>query len=144
LVLSKDAQAKFEKFVLQKGLRHTRPREKVLEIFWGTERHVSVQDLYDLVRKKYPGIGYATVSRTLKLLTEAGICRIVDLGDGMQRFEHEFGHEHHDHLICTHCGRFVEIYSSKLEKLQDQLVQKHGFVQEHHKLDIFGLCPKCQ
>lgn len=135
---------KFEQFLAQKNLRHTGQRQQILDIFLTKERHVTVQELYDLVRKKHKGIGYATVARTVKLLTESGICRQVDFGDGVQRFEHKYGHEHHDHLICLKCGRFVEIYSKKLEKLQAGLVKKHHYVQENHKLDIFGLCPQCQ
>ena len=68
----------------------------------------------------------------------------MDLGDGLQRFEHKWGHEHHDHLICTKCGRFVEILSPELEELQEKLVETHGYTQEYHKLDIFGICPECQ
>jgi len=74
----------------------------------------------------------------------AGLCRTVDFGDGTQRFEHEYGHQHHDHLICIECGRFVEIYSPKLEKIQAEMVEKHGYEQISHKLQIFGLCPKCR
>ena len=133
----------FEHFVQQKGLRHTDQRRSILDVFLSTERHVTVQELYDLVRKQHKGIGYATVARTIKLINESDLCRVVDFGDGIQRFEHKYGHEHHDHLICVLCGRFVEIYSGKLEKLQEQLVKKHGFSQEYHKLDIFGICPKC-
>ncbi len=139
-----NAKDKFEQFLAQKNLRHTGQRQQILDIFLTKERHVTVQELYDLVRKKHKGIGYATVARTVKLLTESGVCRQVDFGDGVQRFEHKYGHEHHDHLICLKCGRFVEIYSKKLEKLQAGLVKKYHYVQEHHKLDIFGLCPQCQ
>lgn len=139
-----DAKDKFERFVLEKGLRHTAQRQKILGVFLSMERHLTVQELYDRVRKKHKGIGYATVARTVKLMSGAGICRAVDFGDGVQRFEHKFGHEHHDHLICRKCGRFVEIYSRKLESLQQELVIKHGYIQEHHKLDIFGVCPRCQ
>ena len=138
-----DALEKFEGFVDRKGLRHTVQRRLVAEVFLCTERHVTVQQLYDLVRKKHRGIGYATVARTMNLMREAGICRQVDFGDGAQHFEHKYGHEHHDHLICLKCGRFVEVFSEKLEKLQDQIVKKHGYTQEYHKLDIFGLCPRC-
>ncbi|MFQ6034509.1 MAG: Fur family transcriptional regulator [Sedimentisphaerales bacterium] len=138
-----DAKGKFERFVAEKGLRHTAQRQQIVKIFLSTERHMTVQELYDLVRKKHKGIGYATVARTVKLMRESGICRQVDFGDGTQRFEHKYGHEHHDHLICIKCGKFVEIYSKKLEKLQEELVKKHGYVQEYHKLDIFGMCPGC-
>lgn len=138
-----DAKQKFEQFVARKGLRHTEQREKVLDVFLATERHVTVQELYDLVRNKHKGIGYATVARTMKLICESGLCRQVDFGDGALRYEHKYDHEHHDHLICAKCGKFEEIYSPKLEKIQRELVKKHGYVQESHKLDIFGLCPEC-
>ena len=138
-----DAKQKFEQFVARKGLRHTEQREKVLDVFLATERHVTVQELYDLVRNKHKGIGYATVARTMKPICESGLCRQVDFGDGALRYEHKYGHEHHDHLICIKCGKFEEIYSPKLEKIQRELVKKHGYVQESHKLDIFGLCPEC-
>ena len=138
-----DAKAIFEQFAARKGLRHTEQRNQLLEVFLATEKHVSVQELYNLVRKKYSGIGYATVSRTMKLMLEAGLCREVDFGDGSLRYEHKYGHEHHDHLICLKCGKFKEIFSPKLESIQNELVKKYGYVQEKHKLDIFGLCPEC-
>ena len=139
-----NARQIFIQFVEKKGLRHTQQREQILEIVLKSERHLSTQDLYDLMRKKYPYIGYATVARTLKLLDESGVCRRVDLGDNIVRYEHQFGHDHHDHLICLQCGSFVEIASEALEKLQNKLVKKHGYIQKNHKLDIFGICPKCQ
>ena len=138
-----DAKAKFAQFVVHHGFRHTDQRDQVLGVFLGTEKHVTVQELYDLVRKKDKGIGYATVARTVKLMCDSGICRQVDFGDGSQRYEHKYGHEHHDHLICLKCGKFEEIYSPKLERIQNELVKKHGYIQENHKLDIFGLCPRC-
>lgn len=81
--------------------------------------------------------GYATVAGTVKLMCESGICRQVDFGDGSLRYEHKYGHEHHDHLICLKCGKFEEIHSPKLEKVQNELVKKYGYVQENHKLDIY-------
>ncbi len=138
-----DTKAKFDQFLRQKGLRRTKQRDEIVNIFLRTERHLSTQALFDIVRKKYKDVDYATVARTLKLLAESGLCRVVDFGDGVQRFEHKYGHEHHDHLICTKCGKFVEIYSKKLEKLQKALVRRHGYIQKYHKLDIFGICPRC-
>jgi Fur family ferric uptake transcriptional regulator len=138
-----DAKVKFNQFLIKKGLRQTKQRDEIVNVFLKMERHLSTQELFDIVRKKDKNIGYATVARTFKLLEESGLCRVVDFGDGVQRFEHKYGHEHHDHLICTKCGKFVEIYNKKLERIQEELVRKHGYTQEYHKLDIFGLCPQC-
>jgi Fur family ferric uptake transcriptional regulator len=138
-----DAKAKFDRFLRQKGLRRTKQRDELVDVFLRTEKHLSTQELFDIVRRKSKDVGYATVARTLKLLAECGLCRIVDFGDGVQRFEHKYGHEHHDHLICLKCGGFVEIYSKRLEKLQSEIVKKHGYAQEYHKLDIFGICLRC-
>lgn len=139
-----DATGRFEEFLEKKGLRHTAQRQQILKVFLATEQHVTVEQLYNLVKDKYKDTGYATVARTMKLLNESGIGRAVDFGDGMQRFEHKYGHGHHDHLICIECGKFVEIFSDKLEQLQDELVRKHKYAQKYHKLDIFGICPQCQ
>lgn len=138
-----DAKTKFKRFVALQGLRHTEQRDHIIDVFLTAEKHLTTQQLHDLVRKKHKSIGYATIARTVKLMCESGICRQVDFGDAALRYEHKFGHEHHDHLICLKCGRFQEIFSPKLEKIQDELVKKYGYVQENHKLDIFGLCPRC-
>ena len=138
-----DARQNFEQFVANKGLRRTGQRTKVLGVFLATEKHVTVQELHDLVRRKHKGIGYATVARTVKLMCESGLCRQVDFGDGALRYEHKYDHEHHDHLICVKCGKFEEIYSPKLERLQHELVRQYDYIQQSHKLDIFGLCPQC-
>ena len=139
-----EAIGKFNRFLKQKGLRQTKQRDELVNVFLRTEKHLSTQELFDIARKKNRELGYATVARTLKLLAESGLCRVVDFGDGIHRYEHKYGHEHHDHLICTNCGKFVEIYSKKLEQLQEELVRKHGYTHEYHKLDIFGKCSTCR
>jgi len=139
-----EAEERFEQYLRSRELRSSVPRSKVVRIFLRTERHVSTGDLFEIVHKKHKEIGYATVARTLKLLEDAGLCRQVDFGDGTVRYEHAYKHVHHDHLVCTKCGGFVEIYSNKLEKLQDEMVKKHGYVQETHRLNIFGVCSKCK
>ncbi len=131
------------KFIKEKGLRHTPQREDVLKVFLASEKHVSADELHKLVRKKHPTIGYTTVYRTLKLLAEAGLCDETDFGDGIARFEHKYGHEHHDHLVCIKCGRYIEVAKPEIEKLQDELTRESGFTPLRHKLQIFGVCSEC-
>jgi len=134
----------FEDFIELKGLRRTAQREKILNKFLSTEKHVSAQELYKIVRKQDKGIGYTTVYRTMKLLSESGLCGEIDFGDGVLRYEHKYAHEHHDHLICRKCGRFIEVMNPNIEKLQVAMANMHGFTPERHKLEIFGICKRCR
>lgn len=142
--LMSEARARFGDFLAEKGLRMTPQRGLILEVFLRSERHLSSEDLYNLVKKKDRSIGQATVYRTLKLLSESGIARGVDFGEGMTRYEHDFGHEHHDHLICERCRRSIEVMDPRIEDLQEKLAREHGFRITSHKLDIFGICSACR
>jgi len=130
---------------LQKaGLRRTSQRDLILETFLRTEDHLTSEDLYQLVKRLDPNVGHTTVYRTLKLLTEAGLAREVRFGDNKTYYEHHFNHEHHDHMICTNCGRVIEFYSAEIEALQDQMADNFGFQPTHHSLRLWGICRDCQ
>jgi Fur family ferric uptake transcriptional regulator len=130
---------------LQKaGLKRTAQRELILEVFLRTEEHVSSERLYDLVRAEDPSVGSTTVYRTLKLLTECGLAREVRFGDGRAYYEHNYKHEHHDHMICTECGRIIEFFSPEIEAMQDEMAARYGFIVTQHSLRLFGLCADCR
>ncbi len=131
-------------FLKSKGLKLTRQREEILETFLKIEEHLSTEDLYKAVKRKNSGIGHATVFRTLKLLSQAGIAREVYLGDKRVRFEHGHGHQHHDHLICQTCSKLIETADLEIEKLQDDLCKKFDFTPTSHRLQIFGICKECK
>ncbi|MFC1514789.1 Fur family transcriptional regulator [Candidatus Omnitrophota bacterium] len=133
----------FEHFLREKDLRLTYQRKKILDIFLKTEKHLSVEDLYDIVKKKDKRIGQTTVFRTLKLLCQAGIAQEVDLGEKMIRYEHKHGHPHHDHLICVRCGACIETVDSRIERLQEELCRKYKFTPQKNRMEIFGLCSRC-
>ena len=132
-----------EKFIREKGLRYTPQREEILKVFLSVEKHLSADELHKIVKKKNPDIGYVTVYRTMKLLEESGLCSEVDFGDGISRFEHRYGHGHHDHLICVKCGNYTEVIKPKIEELQERLAREKHFTPIRHKLQIFGVCNKC-
>ena len=122
----------------------SRQREQILDIFLKTEHHPTINDLYDLVRKKHPQIGLATVYRTMKVICDAGLARETDFGGGIRRFEHKYKHQHHDHLICLNCGSIIEVLNPEIEKLQENLAKKHRFKAVRHKMEIFGFCQNCK
>ena len=137
-------KAIFDDHIQAAGLRRTGQRDLILEIFLSTEDHLTSEDLYRLVFKKDPTVGHTTVYRTLKLLTEAGLAREVRFGDNKTYYEHHYNHEHHDHMICTECGRVIEFFSADIEAMQDEMADKFGFKPTHHSLRMWGVCSDCQ
>ena len=136
-------QALLRKAMAQRGLRNTRQREILTEIFFSSERHFSLEELLDLARKRDQGIGYATVYRTLKLLTDMGFAHERRFGEGHTRYEASDG-LHHDHLICARCGTIVEFEDKRIEALQDEIARRHGFSLRHHRMELYGVCPGCR
>lgn len=139
----KNEQAVFEDFRIKNRLKRSEPRNQVIAKFLATEKHISAFELYNEMRKEGVEIGYSTVYRTLRLLAKSGVARKVDLGKGEISFEHHLGHRHHDHLLCLSCGKTIEFVSPKIERLQNQIAQKHNFKSEAHNLVIYGLCEEC-
>ncbi len=126
------------------GFKKTMQRELILEVFLRTEGHLSAEDLYNLVKVEDPTVGFTTVYRTLKLLVECALAREERLGDGRKRYEHLYNHQHHDHLICTECGRLIEFYSEIIEMKQDEIAEQYDFLPTRHSLRIWGVCSDCQ
>ncbi|MDQ3132103.1 MAG: transcriptional repressor [Acidobacteriota bacterium] len=126
------------------GLRRTAQRDLILDIFLRTEEHLTSEDLYWLVQKEDQSVGHTTVYRTLKLLTEAGLAREVRFGDNKTYYEHHYNHEHHDHMICTECGKVIEFFSAEIEAMQIAAAEKFGFLPTHHSLRLWGVCDECQ
>ncbi len=137
-------RAIFQEHIQASGLRRTGQRELILDVFLSTEEHLSSEDLYGIVHRKDPTVGHTTVYRTLKLLTEAGLAREVRFGDNKTYYEHHYNHDHHDHMICTECGKVIEFFSADIELLQDEMAGKLGFRPTHHSLRMWGVCSDCQ
>ena len=97
-----------------------------------------------MVKKKDKDIGHATVFRTVKLLAESGLARAVDFGGKVAYYEQLHGRKHHDHLICTECGNFVETMDQQIEELQEKLCKRYGFLPTSHRMEIFGICKQCR
>jgi len=131
-------------YLRQKGLKQTSQRNVILETFLASERHISADELHELIRKKNPRIGFSTVYRSLRLFTECGIAREVNFGDGRARFERGFDKNHHGHLVCTNCGRTEEFTTPVIQKTSKQVAEKYGYSLDGHRFEIYGLCKKCQ
>ena len=128
----------------KKGLRSTDQRRLIVETFFKSPNHVSIEELLAQVRSQDPKVGYATVYRTLKLLTECGVAFERRFGDGLARYELADEASHHDHLICVDCGTIVEFEEERIEALQEAVAEKYGYELRSHKHEMYGVCPDCQ
>jgi Fur family transcriptional regulator, ferric uptake regulator len=138
------AVEQLEAFIERRGLKHSRQREVILETFLAMGGHVPVEALVSRVREQDPRVGAATVYRTMKLLADSGLAVQRQFGDGQTRYEPAHGGGHHDHLICTGCGRIVEFENERIEELQLRVARSHGFEVQSHKLEMYGRCAACR
>lgn len=131
-------------FQRRRGLKTTAQRELIVDVFLHCSDHVSIEELLGEVRARSAKVGYATVYRTMKLLTDAGLAALRQFGDGQTRYEVAGSQApHHDHLICMKCGLILEFENHEIEELQDSVADKlGGFKIVNHKLELYGLCPK--
>lgn len=139
-----EAKEIFSIYLKKKGLRNTSQREEILNAFLAADKHITVDDLYNVLKKRSPDIGYATVHRNMGLLCESGLADEIKIGNKMTRYEQKYGHKHHDHLICLKCGGFTEVNDERIEKLQDKLAIANDFKPMRHKMEIYGLCVRCK
>ncbi|MEZ5492829.1 MAG: ferric iron uptake transcriptional regulator [Gammaproteobacteria bacterium] len=126
------------------GLKVTLPRVKILQILEGSEdKHFSAEDVYKALIEADEDVGLATVYRVLTQFESAGLVMRHHFEGGHSVFELN-SDDHHDHIVCTKCGKVEEFYDEVIEAQQDKIAEKLGFEITDHSLYIYGLCPSCQ
>ncbi|WP_309499434.1 transcriptional repressor [Sulfurovum sp.] len=135
----------FQAILKENTLKFTKQRELVLKFLYENEGHFTPEDIYNLLKQKYPdiNIGIATVYRTLSLLETSHIASSISFG--VQGKKYELGlKKHHDHLICSKCGKIIEFYDETIEEIQEEIAKKFNFKMTDHTMKIIGLCENCQ
>ncbi len=126
------------------GLKATVPRLKILEVLQQREgEHLSAEDIYKILLENRLDVGLATVYRVLTQFEAAGLVARHRFEGGHAVFELEQG-EHHDHLVCSRCGRVEEFLDPVIEERQRQIAEQAGFEMTDHQLYIFGICADCR
>ena len=141
---ARQAESIFHQHLKRVGLKHTEQRDVILRTFLETHGHLSTDELYRLVRRKAPRIGFTTVYRTLKLLSECGLASAVAFQDGVSRYEHQYNRRSHHHMVCTECSSSVEFFSPELERIEQEIGRKHRYVPTRHIFQIYGVCDACR
>ena len=132
-----------KKIIRDLGLKLTQQRLAILEVIRNGPTHFTAQEVFEIVNENNPEIGFATVYRFLKKLSEQNFVSEVRMGGMPARYEWS-AREHHDHLTCIRCGKIVEFENQKIEDLQEKIAEEHGFILTHHILELYGVCKDCQ
>ena len=125
------------------GLKATLPRLKILEVFQRSQlRHMTAEDVYKLLLAEDADIGLATVYRVLTQFEQAGILERSHFESGKAVYELNEG-KHHDHLICTSCGKVEEFFDAEIERRQQMIAKDKGWILQDHAMSLYGLCGDC-
>ncbi len=135
----------FKTLLKSNNLKFTSQREAILRTLYDNPDHFTPENLYLLVKEKYPksNVGVTTVYRTLNLLEENDIATSISFGSQGKKFE--LGNKpHHDHLICETCGTIVEFENEEIEQLQEKIAKLYDFKLTNHLMQLYGICKACQ
>lgn len=136
-----DLEAK--KIIREMHLKVTNQRMAILKILATSGQHFMAQEIFENVHALFPEIGFATVYRFLKKLTDHKYVSEVRMGGLPARYEMAPTH-HHDHMSCTQCGKVVEFENYSIEAMQEKVAEELGFTLTGHVLELYGLCIECQ
>lgn len=125
------------------GLKVTSQRLLILDVVRGGPSHFTAQDIFERVSAKNPAVGFATVYRFLRTLSEQNFVTEVRMGGMPARYEWA-AKRHHDHLTCTSCQKIVEFENSEIERLQEKVAKEFGFSLTDHVLELYGACQDCR
>lgn len=123
--------------------RRTRQQAAVSRVLETSPEFRSAQQLHDQLRTEGASVGLATVYRTLQALVESGVVDTIRSSEGEQLYRRCETTGHHHHLICTNCGKTVEITGDAVEKWLASLAAEHGFSRFEHDLEMTGVCADC-
>lgn len=119
------------------GLKVTLPRVKILQILESSEdHHMSAEDVYKALMEAGDDVGLATVYRVLTQFENAGLVERHNFDGGYSVFEIARG-DHHDHMVCVDTNEVIEFHNEKIESLQHQIAEEHGYELVDHSLVLY-------
>ena len=133
----------FRAYLREHNLPITAQRLAIADVVLHSEGHLSAEEVLEELVMRGAAVGTATVYRTIDLLVTSGLVVERDFGEGFRRFEPARDIPHHEHLMCTLCGRVTEFRDERLERMTMLIAESHGFARQGHKLVIHGICAEC-
>lgn len=133
----------FKKLFKQGNIENFEDSLKVLDVFLKTNRHVTTNEMVQVLHENGYDFDPYFVRDTLKLMCKYGFAMKNRFENGEIRYEPMHLGRHHDHMICTKCHRIIEFENEALEALQSRICDAHGFHMLQHKMEIYGICSGC-
>ena len=137
-------QDMFDKYLKIKALRKTRERESILKVICGIKGHFDADLIIAKANTAGEKLSRASVYRNIAVLSSAGIINECIRKDGRAVYERTEGSAHHDHLICTQCGKIIEFRDKTIEEHQKLVTDRFDFTMQDHRLVIRGTCKECK
>lgn len=134
----------FRDYLREHNLPVTAQRLAIADVVLGSGRHVSAEDVQKELASAGATAGTATVYRTLEVLVRSGLVVERDFGEGFKRYESARDVPHHEHLLCTVCGKVTEFRDERLERMTTVLAETQGYTRQRHRLVIYGQCSDCR
>ena len=122
--------------------RNTIQRALVLETVNKLQNHATADEIYEAIISEHPNISRATVYRNLKLLSEMGEIRRLEIPGSPDRFDHRV--HNHCHVKCEKCGRLFDVDMDYISGLENNIRDSHGFDFTGYDIIFRGICPECK
>ncbi len=133
----------FRTLVEENGHDKIQDRLNIIDVFLGIENHITLEDLYRILKEKGYNYEPEFIRRSMKQMVDLGFAQKKQFEGQPIRYEHRHLGKHHDHLICTKCGKIVEFANDDMERLQLEIAAQSGFHMLQHRMEIYGLCSDC-
>ena len=145
--MTKDYESKVKNILRDNGYKFTNQRRDIYTVFMDNKgKHLTTEDVFNIVKKQNSDLGIATVYRTILLFENLGIISRLSFEDGVIRYElkcDDTAHRHH-HLICLDCHKISEVKVDLLETLENKIEKNENFKIVDHNLEFYGYCASCQ
>lgn len=136
-------KANFKALLEWEGSDRMQDRLDVIDAFLGTEAHITLDEMLDLLKQKGCDVDPVFVAHCMNRMVELGFAQKKQFEGQPIRYEHRHLGRHHDHLICTKCGKIAEFADQAIERRQLDVAAAHGFHMLQHRMEIYGLCSDC-
>jgi Fur family ferric uptake transcriptional regulator len=133
----------FKTLIETDGYDRIQDRLNIIDVFLGKEEHITIEEMCKLLSEKGYDYEPEFVRQCMNRMADLGFAQKKQFKDQPIRYEHRHLGRHHDHFICTKCGKIVEFADQDMERLQAKIAASHGFHMLQHRMEIYGLCSEC-